>query len=295
LLLWEAEVLAAPRSAQSGQSEYLAEPTAIALGNSTRKVRLSTPLGPVNLRWARSAEQLFGRSPERAVLDALATVSKTLKRGGFPPAISSLSETWDIVIMDENLPEGQIPTNLVNRCHPAWMVPPAKIYVVAQRISAGCSGARKLDGRNPDLELANVLIHELGHVVEYNLLKGGARPPAHDPIRAEGFATWWETYAARSSTLVSSDVLTRRYKEQAQRTFAEGQSINAAAFQFSEGEYAASSLYFHAVADARGAFGIVDLYKLLLAGTPLVPAVRQLMGWDANRLERILHDTAAKR
>ena len=81
------------------------------------------------------------------------------------------------------------------------MTPPANIYVVAQRVVAGCGGSKKVKTSVADSELAEVLLHEMGHSIEYQLLAQGI---GRERARSEGFATWFEQYASEKSAIIKS-------------------------------------------------------------------------------------------
>ena len=160
------------------------------------------------------------------------------------------------MFLDENLPESQIPMQLVERCHPGWMTPPNNIYIAAQRVAEGCHGMPSKSSSVADSELAEVIIHELGHVVDYNLLKesfGSSR------MRAEGFATWFEIHAARYSSLVSESQLRERTYRLARRSLRESPQMYQ--FRGSAEDYARASMYFTAIENRRGVQGIIDVYK----------------------------------
>jgi len=180
-----------------GQTNNMAAPQEIKLTGTTRAESMVSPVGKIDLRWPRSTEQLFGKTPQRAMSDAAAAVSRALKQAGFPSAIQNLHIDWNVVFMDENVPETQIPLYLISNCHPAWMTPVANLYVVGQRVAAGCGGGKSPGSAVADSQLAQVLIHEMGHGVEYQILKGAF---GGDRMRAEGFACWFEQYASDFSS-----------------------------------------------------------------------------------------------
>ncbi len=268
-----------PRQAQEN---YLAPPDEIKIKGTHLSDTISTALGRVQLRGARSTERLFGRTPNRAVAEATQTVSRVLHRAGWPSSVSSLNAEWKIVFLDENLPETQIPFYLISSCHPGWMTPPANIYVIAQRIAAGCGGSTKLRIGDADAEMMLVLLHELGHVVEFHLL---GQKQTTDRAQAEGFATWFEYFASASSEL------TRRGErrkiigaaiERASKSWAPGEAVFSATMD----GYSAAACPFAAVFAKRGVRGIGQVYKALMEGSPsLEAAIRAATGWNPARLK----------
>jgi hypothetical protein len=271
------------------QHGYLAAPTEIDLEGTTRKENISSQLGRIELRWPRSVELLFGRTPLRAMQDAAAAASRALKSSGFPQELQNLTLDWNVVFMDERLPVAQIPNYLVNNCHPAWMTPPSNIYVVAQRVSGGCGG-QKADTEVADAALAHILIHEIGHAVEFQLLQGRF---ADDRMRAEGFASWFESFGADFSAVIRKGSVKAMYLQLAQQSLA---NERGGSFQFNGGatDYARASLYFHAVADRRGVRGIAEVYELMRTeGLGLEAAIKKRLGWTDERLAKELRNVAA--
>ena len=258
----------------------LANPDEIELNGTVRKVQFSTSLGNINLRWPRKIESIFGRTPERALIEAANTVSKTLKQSSFPPELKKLNLEWNVVFMDENMPEQQIPHNLLTNCHPGWMTAPANIYIVAQRAARGCSSNAKPSSSVSDARLTEILLHEMGHSVEYRLM---GRIGGSEKMRSEGFATWFETYAAKYSALASYSKLLQENKTLAKRAIeASPDKFN---FNGSAEDYARASMYFHVVVAKRGVSGLMDVYELMKKDNlDIVTAIKQKMVWSDKKL-----------
>lgn len=269
---------------------YLAAPEKVELKGTTRRDSIATSIGRFELRWPRSAEELFGRTPVRALNDAAATVSRALRQAGFPSEVSNLKLDWQVVFMDEKLPEKQIPAWLVGSCHPAWMTAPASIYVVAQRVAAGCGGGRNVVTRESDAQLATVLIHEIGHAIEHQLL---SRRDTNDRMRAEGFAAWFEQYAARFSSVVPAEALGRMHGTLALQAI----KASPSSFDFSGSatDYSRASMYFSALVDKRGLRAIDELYRLMRdKGLPFMQAMSQVSGWRGEDLSQAVERRAAE-
>lgn len=262
------------------QAEPMAKPEEIELEGTVRKEDIGTPVGRVQLRWPRKVEVLFGRTPQRALSDAARTVGRALKRSGIPTRIQNLSLTWEIVFMDEELPETQIPSYLVNNCHPAWMTPPANIYVVAQRVVAGCGNQQALAGKVADSRLAQILIHEMGHAVEHAIL---GKQFGNDRMRAEGFATWFEQYAAGFSSVVSPRTIKAEHLSMAKASFqASPQSFT---FRGSGPDYARASLYFAAIAAKKNVGGVMDVYAAMIEkNLSFLAAIEATLDWNEDRV-----------
>jgi hypothetical protein len=237
----------------------LAKPQELDLGSSVRREQLSTPLGRIHLRWDRGVEKFFSRSPHRAVSDAVDTINRFLRRAGVIPyrLIPRELTEWHIVVMDENVPSEQVPSYLVNNCHPGWMTPPTNIYLVGQRVVAGCGGQRRLSQTEADQELSRVILHEFGHVVEYYLLNGMM---GRDRARAEGFASWFEQTSSEFSRLIPSGSTRLRYMKLAKSALDKGYSFSQS-FGGGAHDYAVASLLFVAIADRRGLDDVITIYE----------------------------------
>ena len=266
----------------SNSDSYLAKPKEIELEGTTRRERISTPLGTVNLRWPRSIERDFGRTPLRAVVDAARAASRALQKPGFPSRVRRMKPDWDVVFLDENLPETQIPRQLISNCHPGWMTPPANIYIVGQRVSAGCGNQRQASTRVADAQLAEVLIHEIGHVIEFQLLSKGKGP--RERFRSEGFATWFEQYVADYSSLLNKKHVRGKTLQDASRSLR--QSPGYFYFRGSAEDYARASMYFNVLVKKRGVSGIIDVYdKIINPGIPFFGAVDKVFHLNQRRLD----------
>jgi hypothetical protein len=273
-------------STQQPAGEYLAAAAEVKLDGNLRKVRLSSLVGPIELRWPRAVEQLFGRTPERAMVEAARALARALRSGGFPNALQTFSTEWQVVFLDENLPETQIPRSLITNCHPAWMTPVAQLYIVAQRVAAGCGSAPRRSATVADAELAHILLHEMGHVIEYQLLQG--RQSAHsaqDRMRAEGFASWFEQYASDYSASIPRGSVRRQQLALAREAIR--QSPEQFVFSGSAQDYARAALFFMAIVERRGVRGLVQVYEQIgKEQLPFFEAVHAALGWNQARLEK---------
>lgn len=264
-----------------GQSNYLAAPDQIDLKGNIREENITSPLGKISLRWPRSAEEYFGRTPLRATVEAARAVSRAVKKSSFPSDVQRLDLPWKIVYMDATVPSSQVPTQLISNCHPGWMTPPANIYVVAQRVAGGCFGQQST-ASVADNELSEVLVHEMGHAVEYYLLKGSS---GGDRRRAEGFATWFEQYAARSSSLLNAGEIKSKQLGLARESFRRSPTT----FQFSGDafDYARASMYFHSIEARYGIDALISVYKNMAeTNIPFEQAVEETLGINPQTLDQ---------
>lgn len=258
----------------------LAAPEAFELDGAIRRVDMPSSIGRIRLRWPRSVEALFGRTPERAMAEAARAVSRAVKAVGFPPIVSNLDLDWQVVFMDEARPDGQIPAALVSNCHPGWMTPPANIYIVADRVAAGCGGSAPAATTVADSALARVLIHEIGHAVEYRLL---LEQFGRSRMRAEGFATWFTGHAADFSPLLERGAVERENLALARVALAEGGITGP--FRGGADDYARAGAIFAAIVARRGVRGIIDVYAVMRKNDlDLFAGIESRLGWDASHL-----------
>ncbi len=258
----------------------LALPSEIDLEGTVRRESVITPVGPMRVRWPRKIEMLFGRTPQRALVEAGTALRRALVGAGFPPELQSLRLDWEVVFMDEDLPEQQIPFSLITNCNPAWMTPPANIYVVGQRAAKGCGASSdRVDTKLTDAGLTRILLHEMGHAIEHQLLK---EQFGSDRARAEGFACWFEQYAADFSSLIprgSTRSMYRGFARQAleQQVFRQGFGGTAL-------DYAWAAMPFVYLEEKRGVRGVMQVYELLQQRVPLVEALARVSGKSQERL-----------
>ena len=274
----------AAKCLDSNINMHLAKPDEIKLKGSVRKESMLSSLGDIELQWPRSVEKLFGRTPERAMADAARAVSRALKKSGFPTKLRTLDIDWNVVFLDSNLPETQIPSYLVSRCHPGWMTPPSNIYIVGQRIAGNCSSTPKSNVLHSvsDKQLTETLIHEIGHVIEYQLLEGVSLP---DRMRSEGFATWVTNFASDFVPAFSKGAVRNEMFGLAKASIS--QSPDRFYFRGSGADYARASLYFHAVVKRKNIKGLMDVYKLMREDKiSFFKAVEKRIGWDKQEFDK---------
>ncbi len=264
-------------------NNILAAPEDITLKGNIREETVNSSLGEVKLRWPRKVEMLFGRNPLRATIEALRVVSKVVKTSGFPSKIQRLNIDWKIIFLDENLPSTQIPHNLISNCHPGWMTPPSNIYIVSQRVAGDCGGKKtKLHSKSiADSDLSEVLIHEIGHAIEYQILKNMF---SSDRARAEGFATWFGRYASKYSSMISSSKLKKKDYLLAKTHIKK--FPNKFIFDGSAYSYARASMVQDALVNKYGIRGLMKVYKRMRKEKIMFKdAIKKEYGWDKKRLK----------
>ena len=272
---------------KASEFSNLASPEKMDIAGSEQKTTVSTALGKMEVRLERGAAKYFARLPTKALMDAAQAVNRGLSKGGFPHELRSADYPWKVIFLDKELPETQIPLNLVSNCNPAWMTPPGNIYVIAQRVAGECNGQGRLGPKRfTDTQLAEALVHEMAHAIEYHLLKG-KNPGSNSEMRmrAEGFATWFTGFASGYSAVIDDKVLSEKYKMGAAKEIA----TNTKEFQFegTAGDYARASMYFKAVQSRKGTAGIIAMYDLMAnENLDFFSAITKVTGWSKKEIEK---------
>ncbi len=264
-------------------------PNAVELQGNIRSVDMASPLGRIALRWPRALEKVYGRTPERALADAAKTASRALRSGGFPTYISTVELTLRVVFLDRNMPEKQIPMNMVTSCHPGWMYPPADIFIVGQNVVEGCGNSAPPSSADADKALAKVLLHEIGHAVEAAILRDTVQRP--DGSRAEGFASWFEGYASRYSSIIPNDESRISYANLGLAGIKYG--LTGHSFSGSPLDYGLSFLYFQMLSERRGVSGLMRFYQSrIMKGEGFAQAFRAEVGLNEQNIRENLIKTA---
>jgi hypothetical protein len=234
-----------------------------------------TDLGPISLKWPYSVEKCFGRSPARAVADAAQTVNRAIASAPFPPEVKNRSREWSLVFTDKDTANREFPASLTIGGHPGFMVPPNNIYLISEFISPSCNASDVGDAM-----LAQVLLHEMGHVIEFLILGpefGLDRP------RAEGFASWFEQYASDYSKVIPKGSVKAYYRQLA----TEAMRSLPAPFEGSPYDYARAALQFDAIVGRRGVAGLMGVYSVIKSeGVPFHTAVERSIRWNKKTLEQ---------
>jgi hypothetical protein len=224
----------------------------------------------MHVRWSRTIERCFVTSPSRAVGEAAAGVNRALKNGRFDPSLQHARRDWSLAFTDKATAVSQFPIALTTGGHPGFMIPPSQIYIITDFITPDCSGAKVADA-----VLAQVLLHEMGHVVEYLLM--GERADRPDRQRSEGFAAWFEQYSADYTSGIPHGQVAHYYSELARRALTRGSH----GFSGSAEDYAYAALQFQAIVERRGVVALMQVYAQIRdAGLSFDDAVQRALGWN---------------
>lgn len=246
-------VLLALMLSQFCLADDLRQPLSYSLGNKERRSEIKTDLGIFTMKWSRESESYFGKNPERALADATQTVRRALLQAAFSNQLKILSQPWSIVMLDEATARRELSGTLATNCHPGWMVAPNNIYIVAERAAQYCGG-KAVPVTLADRRLAQILVHEIGHALEYQLLPNER---GFDRMRAEGFASWFEQYASDYSSFIPKGSVRSEYRKLlTPDVFAPGWVFGGSA-----SDYARSALFFELLEKKRGVAGVMELYS----------------------------------
>lgn len=265
-------------SEQQAKSSEIAEPRDVQLMGSVRSASFATDLGRMEVRWQRKAEECFGKNPDKAVASAAQTVNRAIKSARFSTAAKHPRRDWQIVFIDRAAAFAQFPASISVGGHPGFMVPPSNIYIISDFIPGSCSG-------NPvaDSVLEQVLLHEMGHVIEYTLLEGSKASP--DRARSEGFASWFEQYSAEYARDIPDGEVTAYYNRLARQGLSD--KGNLAVFDGSAQAYAVSALRFRAIVDRKGVSGLMRVYDAMSEQSlSFDAAVKETLRWNEGTMQR---------
>lgn len=257
---------------QIGTSDIVA-PEFVDVGVSSRTNSFSSSVGMMHARWARELERCYKSAPSKAVAEAARTVSRALRASRLLSHVQQKRREWSFVFTDQAHAITQFPVGVVQGKHPGFMLPPNKIYILSDFIAPTCM-------ENPihDELLIQVLLHEMGHVVEYMLL--GEPSVMDNRERGEGFATWFEQYSAAYSSMVDEERVGSYFKalEQSTETGANGE------FKGTPQEYARAAVPFKMIVAKKGIASIAKVYRQLQREPSSVQAaIMRVFGWSERR------------
>ena len=265
----------------------LENPDSIILSANQRVEKFNSSIGKFEIRWNRSTENYFGRSPYRAVTDAIKIFERISTQVElFKFKENQSSKTWKIIFIDDPSESNQIPEYLKNSCHPGWMTPPANIYIASEIVAGKCGNKNAIINTTlSDEVLSRVLVHEFGHVAEIEILKNNT---SFDRARAEGFATWFEAFADSNGFWNSPTEIKEEQFAEAKRSLRQSgadlsKPINAS-------EYARNSMYFHYLYKKAGINGVRDFYNEYKITNAFQETIAKLLSQSTDQLENSILD-----
>ncbi len=258
--------------------EEVVAPEELEVGRDARTAEFSTELGPMKVRWSRSIERCFAKSPARSVGESAKAVNRALKSGRFTADVKYSRREWTLAFIDKTTAISQFPLALTVGRHPGFMIPPNRIYLVADHISSACEG-----GEIADDVLTQVLLHEMGHVVEYILL--GEQQAPLDRERSEGFAVWFEQYSAEFASSLP--------KGQARAYYSTLARSSGATTRFTSDPtgYANAGVRFQTIVARKGIAGLMNVYAVIREQqVPFDVAVERALSWNKNTFQRQIQE-----
>jgi hypothetical protein len=255
----------------SGNNRTLEKPHEVRLTGAARDFNFSTAFGRLRIRWQVASTDYFGKEPYYVVKESWEQAAKTLSRRQFPAALRSSPFDWNLVFMDEAATVRVYPFGKQD-CHPAWITPPADIFVSAFYIGTGCR-----QGVLPEQEARNrlrgTLYHEFGHAIEYQLL--GAAVKGAERYHSEGFAEWFEVQALSDHGLSGE---ARQIQQGSKKHFLE--NWNPKTFSGSNSDYYRAYAMIESIVKKRSLSGLLRVYEVIKREEiPFDAAVKKELGW----------------
>lgn len=253
-------------------------PDQVTLKGTTRDYDFTSSIGSVHLRWQTDVSQYFGKTPHDAVKIAWQAGTKTLGRNSFPGWLRSSSYEWNIVFMDEAATKRTHPF-AGEFCHPAWIRPPAQIYVSAQLIGTQCNSGR-LTHAEAVAQLNRTLLHEFGHAIEYQML--GPAISRAQRYHSEGFAEVFESLAVENLDGSYRQSVREEMRKRARMVF--DPNWRATEFQGSGADYSRAYALMATVVEKRGLSGLSKIYETMRnSSLSFEAALTEVTGWSEER------------
>ena len=244
---------------------------------SRRRQRVRGPLGAMTFFSPRTLQRHIDRDPRAIVVGAFGRAQRILQSNDFPTFLRGTKYDWQLFFESSKQHRGAGHLSS-QRCHAAWMGPPANIFIAADRLASNCGTADRPPHKIAS-ELHSVMVHEIGHAIEFQLMgKGfGRRQRWH----SEGFASWFETLSDGKSTPNSRQEMYRA----AQRSFSE--DWRPVLFKGAKTDYARSFAMIATVAERTSILTLLKVYQEMDdTNCRFDQAVERVVGWDLARWTR---------
>ena len=235
---------------------------------------LESPLGSVAVFSLASLSKHIGPRSESVIAEAFSRAREIMRTRRFPHQLQDAQYKWQIFIKERGArrSEGALSSE---RCHAAWMGPPANIFLSPETLASDCGRARKSSVEISE-QLESVLVHEIGHVIEFKLMgRGFAR---RQRWHSEGFASWFEAYSG--GDLVES--LRKEAIADAKRHFrSDWMPID---FRGTSADYSRSFAMIATIAERSSVSDLLRVYRNMdLEKCRFDEAVQNVLGWDLRR------------
>ncbi len=269
----------------TGGSEKSLSPDRVTLEGAQKNFTFTTPVGRLQIRWQVKSTPFFGREPYFIVKEAWIDAARILARRSFPVTIRSATFDWKLVFLDAEATARTYPWG-VGDCHPAWIRPPADIFVSAYYIGTGC-GRRQLPEHEARERLVGTLYHEFGHAVEYQLL--GLASRNKERYHSEGFAMWFEAEALKDHGRSRDAAKLRAASKQYYR-----EDWDPTTFNGGYDDYVRAYAMIDTIVAERGLRRLIKIYERLAkdpAGRMnFAQAVEAEIGWDLTTWRRLTRE-----
>lgn len=187
---------------------------------------------------------------------------------------------WRIIALSDDAPQ----LNDLPACQPAWMSPPATVYVVPSRLTGRCFRQRKFPHQGSRGYLRSVLIHEMAHPLEFVAAGNGYHQQS---LFREGFATWLEVFALACINPEAGKRLRDETLSRAQQTLEPGWE-----FTGKPQDYARAAMYFQVLIERFGLEGLVRLYDAVYSGQhSWEESLKTVSGWDRAAWDEAVRDS----
>lgn len=248
---------------------------AVKLDGNQRESSFGTDLGRMDVRWLRESERCFGTNPARVIAKAASAVNRAIKGGRFLPEIKTERRDWSLILVDRASAVSQFPMALSLGGHPGFMVPPNQIYIVVDAVAPDCRPSAENDAA-----LLRVLLHEMGHVLDFALMDGVST--SSERKRSEGFASWFEGYASKNVSEIPQGAIAEEYRQFVR----DADSVGEVEFSGSARDYGVAELEFETIVSKKGISGLMSLYQVMREDRcSLYSALKRKFGWDAKILQ----------
>jgi hypothetical protein len=239
----------------------------------SKRATFNSPLGVVELQWDEST--FFEQSAQSSVISAWRAATKTLSQKHFPLLTRFSNYNWKVFILSGKS-EQLHNLKALGGCHPGWMTPPATIFIASTSLATRC-GTHHFTPSQAQDELTRVLLHELGHAVEFQLL---GRPGTNDRFHSEGFAELFSTLALELYDPLKGKAIKLSLLREAQAIFRSSWSPKQD-FKGSAEDYRRVFGMMSALIELKGLRRLIDIYEELKASrAPFLEVVRTHVGWS---------------
>ncbi len=235
-----------------------------------------TELGQVEIVSAELLSHYVPGDAVDSIQKAFARAAAILEFGKFPISTRKTKYDWRLFVEDSNQDREHSGFVSSERCHTAWMGPPANVFLAVDRLINQCGGDIRRSTQEVLQALDETLVHEIGHAVEFRMMGKGFSK--RQRWHSEGFATWFE--ALPSGQNFSAKIF--NLLKEAKQSF--DPNWQPSMFSGSKDDYSRSFSMIAALADKHSTLGVIECYKRMGdSQIRLEQAVEAQFGWSLPR------------